>query len=125
MSRDLDRDQRFVVTDIGELAQAELTTSPVVRYTVPAKTRTVIPIGGIIVVNRLNQARELTVWKDDNGTGQANVNLIRPPKDIPANDYWTNEYPIFMSTIGGTISMEAEIANAFTMTIHGTEYIEI
>ena len=114
---DLSKPQEFVLIKKGELAQREPTTAPTVEYTVPLATRTVIPIGGIKVVNRSNQARKFTIWKDDDGSGQADVNLIRPPKDIPSNDYWTNEYPIFMDTVGGTISTEGETNNIFTYIV--------
>ncbi len=122
---DLRKPQQLIIRKQGELDQGELAAAAVVRYTVPAKRQTIIPIGGIKVVNRANQARELTIWKDDDGTGQVDANLIRPTKDIPANDYWTNDFPIFMDVPGGTISMEAQFAGALTVTIDGTEYIKI
>lgn len=119
---DLDKHQEFVLTKRGNLAQLEIPAAPTAVYALPEDTRTEIFGGEMMVVNRSNQNRWLTIWFDNDGAATGNPELIHFQIDVPAKGKIISVLTLYMDTPGGTLSMEAEQATDLIVTVFGSEY---
>ena len=126
MSIDLDKEgKRIVLTKRGQLAQIELPAAPTAIYSSPVETRTEIDPGQLIINNRANQTRWVTIWFDDDGSNTTNAELVVFEFPVPSKGFFATSVKIFMDNPNGTISMEAQAANTLIVTIFGSEFNEL
>lgn len=125
MSIDLDEENQLILKKEGVLVQSLLTTTPISLYSPPSNRISVLEPAEMVIVNRSNQTRWVTMWIDDTGTGMANVNLLCFQVDIASKSIWTNPFRIIMDDPAGNLSFEAETDSVFNLTIFGKEYYRI
>jgi hypothetical protein len=103
-----------------QLAQAELTNSPVSYYSPAANIET--SIDSIIITNTTNVDRWFILWVDDNGTTYNDTTVLYFEVEVPRNTSMELDKKIYMNDSTGNLAMEAEINSALTATIFGIEY---
>jgi hypothetical protein len=100
-----------------KLYQGQVPASATTLYTVPAVTTAIVK--HIRAVNGTASDRTLKLWHD----GTADANLILPAATIVAGGWAEFDGNILMEA-GDTLSGQASVATAITVTVYGDEVTE-
>jgi len=105
-----------ITESFHQLAQATVSDSAGVIYTVPPNTQTIIRT--MVIINPTGGSCWVKIWTN----GTADGNLILPQVTLGAGEWGDDDDAITLEA-GDTIQAQAETAATITFTIHGVELL--